>query len=675
MCRVPRSTHNKTPRSFIAVAACVTIAALYLAQQVLIPIALAVLLTFLLAPMVGYLERRRLSRVASVMTVVIIVFLAIGSLTWVVVGQVIDLANSLDQYKGNIVAKIEQVQSKGGFFSHLSKFGQDVGKDLEKPATTQPATSAVKIAADEIVHRTGDPVVITEQTKSQLPNPATQPTQENPLPVAIVQPHPSPMEILSQYFGLVLSPLGTLGIVIVFVIFMLLAREDMRDRMIRLVGYGQMHTTTRALDDAATRISKYLTAQAIVNGTYGIAIATGLFLIGHLVGRQPFPNIILWGLLCALLRFIPYIGPWVASAFPLAVAFAVYPSFGVFLCVLALFGFIELLSNNFMEPWLYGSSTGMSTIAILISAVFWTWLWGPVGLLLSTPMTVCLVVIGKYVPQLAFLDILLGDEPVLAPHERVYQRLLAMDQEEAAELAEEYLTKMRLEDVYDQVLMPALSLGEADRHHGRLDEERKDFIRDAMRDMVDEVMEQNRARMVRATAAVTEADAKGTPIPDDAADLVSRQDLATTLPAGATISVIILPAHDPADEIAGTMVANALQIRGYRATVVSVTALASEMVETVEREKADVVIVSALPPAAVTHSRYLCKRLHARFPDIETVVGLWTWKGDKSKAKDRITCTRSVRMVSTLCEAIEQIHQAIQSHLMKQSQENQSNGK
>jgi methylmalonyl-CoA mutase cobalamin-binding subunit len=278
------------------------------------------------------------------------------------------------------------------------------------------------------------------------------------------------------------------------------------------------------------------------------------------------------------------------------------------------------------------------------------------------------VVLGKYVPQLGFLDVMLGDEPVLEPHERVYQRMLAMDQEEAAEVAEEYLAKMRLEDVYDRVLMPALAMGEQDRHRGRLDETRKDFIRDAMRDVVDEVMEQNRARLLRAVAAMTEAEAKGTEPPAGEAEAV-KQDRASTLPEGADIGVVVLPAHDPADEIAGTMIANALQVRGYRVTVVSVTSLASEMVETVEREKADVVIVSALPPAAVTHSRYLCKRLHARFPDVETVVGLWTWKGDRAKARDRITCTRSVRLATSLCDAIDEIHQAIQGRLMQQADE------
>jgi hypothetical protein len=436
-----------------------------------------------------------------------------------------------------------------------------------------------------------------------------------------------------------------------------------------------MHTTTRAFDDAATRISRYLTAQSIVNGSYGIAIALGLLAIGYLFGQHRlFPNVVLWGLLCATLRFIPYIGPWIAATFPVAIAFAVYPGWGVLLGVIGVFVVIELLSNNFMEPWLYGSSTGMSTVAILVSAVFWTWLWGPIGLLLSTPMTVCLVVMGKYVPQLHFLDVLLGDTPVLEGYERLYQRLLAMDQEEAAELAVEHLQTMPMEDVYDKVLLPALAMAEQDRHRGRLDDTRQDFIHEAMRDIVDEIAEQSRVKMVRAQAAQAEATAKGVapaavvpaPVAEKQQEAIDREQ-ATTLPRDAQVSVVLLPAHDPADEIVCTMVANVLDVRGYHAKVVSVTALASEMIHTVEQEHADMVVVSALPPAAVTHARYLCKRLHAKFPDVETLVGLWMWKGDAHKAKSRIACTRSVRLVTTLCQSLDEVHQASLHLIVKKS--------
>jgi hypothetical protein len=318
--------------------------------------------------------------------------------------------------------------------------------------------------------------------------------------------------VLGTYLGTLLGPLGTAGIVIVFVIFMLIGREDLRDRIIRLVGEGQLNITTQALDDAATRISRYLVAQAIVNGSYGAAISLGLWLIGVTLADGWFPSFVLWGLLCALLRFIPYIGPWIAAAFPLILSLAVYPGYSVFFAVAGMFIIVELLSNNFMEPWLYGSSTGMSAVAVLVAAVFWTWLWGPIGLLLSTPLTVCIVVVGKYVPQFRFFDILLGDQPVLSPAERIYQRLLAMDAEEAADVAEEQLESSSLEAVYDQVLLPALAMAEQDRHADQLDDRRGLFIRDALRDIIDELHELELARVARRAADQTLRVARNQPL-------------------------------------------------------------------------------------------------------------------------------------------------------------------
>jgi methylmalonyl-CoA mutase cobalamin-binding subunit len=344
----------------------------------------------------------------------------------------------------------------------------------------------------------------------------------------------------------------------------------------------------------------------------------------------------------------------------------------------------------------------MSTVAVLVSAVFWTWLWGPVGLLMATPLTVVLVVIGKYVPQMRFLDILLGDEPVLEPHERVYQRLLAMDQEEATELARDYLKEMDLERVYDEVLNPALSLAEQDRHRGRLDEQRQVFIRSAMRDMIEELGDEWRLRQDRTdaeamkeAAAATVAAAKGTGVmdsgsapvlkqllpaaltgsdngephpgnghpaaaPSDAADAPDRHAPAVRVPKDCTVNVVIAPAHDEADEISGLMLAQILEFRGYCSFAQSVTKLASELVEAVAKKEAHVVVVSAMPPAAVAHSRYLCKRLHARFPDINMVVGLWTMRGDVKKAKERVTCAETVQVTTTFKAALEHVGQMAQ---------------
>jgi hypothetical protein len=297
-----------------------------------------------------------------------------------------------------------------------------------------------------------------------------------------------------------------------------------------------------------------------------------------------------------------------------------------------------------LEPWLYGSSTGLSAFAIIVAAVFWAWLWGPIGLLLSTPLTVVLVVLGKYVPQMQFLGILLGDEPVLSPAERFYQRLLAMDSEESAELAHEYRKEMSLERVYDEVLLPALGRAEADRHSGALDERRKTFIRQTFKDVIEELGDAERS--IRTVEA-----AKGNGANDDTKP---------SLPQGSRAKVLCLPARDEADEIAGIMLAQLLELRGYGAIAVSETKLAGEMLAEIEKHEPDLIVVSALPPAAVTHARYICKRVHARDPDEKILVGLWTYQGNISNARDRIGCAALVQIVTTLAETQEQIDQIIQ---------------
>ena len=674
---MPRSVSPtpKTPRFVLLASICIVVAALYFAQDVLIPLALAVLLTFLLTPLVNKLERWRVPRVGAVVLTVIIAFGAIAMLGYIVGLQIVELANNVDTYKENILAKVDFLQpNRSGMMDKLADAAKEVEEKLEGPATTQATTQpaqATEVVADEIAARTGTPRTVTEATKDQAPNPATQPTRENPLPVAVVEPTASPMQTLGRYLGLLLGPLGTAGIVLVFVVFMLLQREDLRNRLIRLIGYGQLTVTTQALDDAASRISRYLVAQAIVNGTYGIAIAIGLWLIGKFVGRDEpsFPNVALWGLLCTLLRFVPYIGPWIAAAFPLVISLAVYRSFNVFLATTAMFVVVELLSNNIMEPLLYGSSTGMSAVAVIVAAVFWTWLWGPIGLLLATPLTVCLVVLGKYVPALQFLDIMLGDEPVLAPHERLYQRWLALDQEEAADLLHEFFAERSLENVYDAILIPALALAEQDRHKGRLDEPRWKMIRSSIRELIDELGDDYRLRFAQTGASTATVPGKAPELSDSPADVPNRFPLGKDC----SVNVLVLPAHDEADEIVGQMLAQVLEFNNYCATAASQSALAGEMVEMVGSKNADAVCVSALPPAAVTHSRYLCKRLHQKLPELKMAVGLWSWSGDLKRAKERVSCADSVVLVTTLSQAVDQVEQLTQAAVVQQ-QQTQRNG-
>ena len=695
-------------RLIVLAAMFVVVAALWFMQDVLIPLALAVLITFLFTPLVHRLERY-LGRIGSVLLVILTSVTLICVLGFVVGQQLWALADNLPTYTENIRYKIASVRGSGstdgGVVEKAASAFEGIKEEFSKDTTTQPATTKAAVEA-----------VLGKPPPELTPGATTAPTAglenitpDNPLPVREIPQQPTPLEQLGSYLAPFAAPLGTLGLVIVFVIFMLLQREDLRDRLIRLVGHGQLQITTTALDDAASRISRYLAAQAIVNGTYGLAIALGLWLIGFFMGDEKvgdpgnFPSLVLWGLLCAILRFIPYIGPWIAAAFPLAVSFAAYHGFGPFIAVGMMFVIIELLSNNIMEPWLYGSSTGMSTIAVIVSAVFWTFLWGPVGLLLATPLTVCLVVLGKYVPQLAFLDVLLGDEPVLSPPERVYQRLLAMDQEEVTDLAQDYMKEKSLEQVYDEMLMPALAMAEQDRHRGRLDDRRQIFIRKAMRDVIEELGDTQRERdaqqeraeaktlaseaadaVVNAAKGVVEAlattgkpsagngNAKQAAGPKAGVVSGGSVDLApeepkprTRLPRECVLNVLVFPAHDEADEIIGLMLAQLLELQGYCATAVSVSALAGEMVEMVEQKQAHLVAVSAMPPAAVAHSRYLCKRIHAKYPDIGMIVGLWSFRGDLKKATDRITCVGTVSVMTTLKEAMDQIHQQVQPLLIR----------
>ena len=497
---------------------------------------------------------------------------------------------------------------------------------------------------------------------------------KHPLPVSVVGTQQSPLEVLGKYLAIAMSPLGTAGIVVVFVIFILLQREDLRDRLIRLTARGQLTVATQALNDASTRISRYLIAQALINGTYGIAISIGLWIIGLTLGRSDpsgtmnFPNVILWGLLCGLLRFIPYIGPWIALSFPLLISLAVYKGFGVFIANAVLFIGIELVTNNVMEPLLYGSSTGMSTVAILISAVFWTWLWGPIGLLLATPMTVVLMVLGKHVPQLEFLDVLLGDQPVLSRPAGVYQRLLALNAEDATEMLADYRDEMSLEDVYETVLLPALGMAERDRMRGLLDERRQEFIRRTMRDMIEEMGDQERARITkdaaRAENGAGDGDAASTSAAGNTAAPARRRG---SIPSNCKITVVCLPAHDEADEIANLMLAQFLELRGYCTFSLSQDALVSEMIGQVEAKQADVVAISAMPPGAVNHAHYLCKRVHAQYPDARIAAGLWNYEGNFARAKERITSVVSVSLVTNLGEMQNQIDQLSQQAMVRET--------
>lgn len=609
----PESPKLAPSRLIQTAAAIVIIFALRYAKEVLVPIALGVLFSFLLAPLVYRLERLRLKRVQAVLIVVVISFGILGTIGFMVARQLRELEANLPQYIESIEKGIERMKGHGGLLSRLSEAAERLRKDVANSqptiqSTTQPASPAVA---------------------NSLASPG--------------------VDLLYSTFGAVLSVLATGFIVIVLCIFMLIDREDLRDRIIRLFSQGHLNITTQAMDDAATRVSRYLLMQALMNGAYGVLVATGLFFI-HV------PSPILWGLMASLLRFLPYVGPWLGAAIPVLLAFVTLGSTRG-LMTMGMYGSLELIISSFVEPWLYGSRTGVSSIAILAAAAFWGWIWGGVGLLLSTPLTVLLVVLGKYVPQLEFLSILLGDEPVFDPPTRYYQRLLAADQEEAGELIEEFTKEMPLETVYETVLIPALGMAHRDHFRGQLDPEREDLIRTAIREQIEEFGERPPAAPEPLPAkALSEKPTRGDQTPISATSIPEAPQRSKI--AGAEkVRILCLPARDAADEIAGMMFTQVLRRNGFTAEAVSVHALASEMIEQVRSKKADVVVISALPPSAVGHARYLCIRLHQNFPEIKIVIGLWTSKADLTKAKGRISGDGTSPVFSAFSEAIREIEQ------------------
>ncbi|MGD0899583.1 MAG: AI-2E family transporter [Thermoguttaceae bacterium] len=571
----------------------VVVAALYLAKGVLVPLTLAVLLSFLLSPVCNWLERRRLGRTPAVLVTAILGFAVLGIAAWTAVAQMTALAPKMPEYQDNLQAKLHSVNNY--FIAALSKVTrttEDIGQNL--PQAEQARAPQGTYERSYLVHVLSSPV--------------------------------SPLQVLGGTFGTLLAGLGSAGIVVVLVVFFLVRREDLRDRFIRLVGKGQVTVTTYMLEDAAKRVSRFLSMLFLVNVTFGVAVGIGLYLIGV-------PNAILWGILATTFRFVPYVGSWIAAAAPICLAMAISTGWLAPILTLALFAVLELFCGNVLEPWLYGKGTGVSAVAVLVAAVFWTWLWGVVGLLLATPLTVCLLVIGKHVPQLSFLDILLGNEPVFEPKRRVYQRLVAGDQEEAAELVDDDLENRPLVEVYDTLLIPALAFAETDWHHGELDDGRHTFVLQSLKEMIHETGEGQHG--VQAKEGV--------------------EDGGSSRPC-----ILSLPARDEADEIAGMMLAQLLATGECLVQSVSFTTAAGELVDLVESRKPDVVCISATPPAAVMHARHLCKQVRGRFPEVPVVVGLWNAEGDLSKAKTRIGGGAATHVVATLAEAHEQVRLLIQ---------------
>lgn len=591
------------------VVAVVVVATLYFAKIVLIPFALAVLLTFVLTPLVKVLERIWLGRVVSTLLVVLLAVVAVSALGWTVGQQFSQVMNELPHYRTNIKNKIDSLHwTRNQTINNASNTMNEISKELVAP----PAHGAA-----------GE----TRQSYEA--------SRQRPLPVEIVKPPSLPLESVQSVLGLVAS----FGIVVVFTFFMLVRRENLRNRFISLAGQGQLHAMTQAMDEAAARVSRYLRLQLVVNTCYGIFIGTCLHFIGV-------PGALLWGVLVGILRFLPYIGPPLGGILPLLLSLAVFDGWQRPLMTLGLFVITEIIVSNLIEPALYGAYTGISSLAILVAAIFWTAIWGPVGLLLSTPLTLCVVVIGRYVPRLSFLPVLLGDDPVLAPDSRFYQRLLALDRDEARVILVEYLKNKSLEDLYDSVLIPALNLAEKDRHRNRIDSETEKYIAQNTKQLIGELYEIDAQR---------HRETSGAELPSESSDVPTSGTLELRIPAAnGVVKVVCVPARDEADEIAGTMLAQLLEKNGVRASCVPLQRHA-EMISRVMLARPDLVCISALPPFALLHARALYHKLRAQSPGTKIIVGLWNYPGDIERIGARLQLAEGSRMAVTLSEIVNEL--------------------
>jgi len=587
---------------------------LYYAREVLIPLAMALTLNFLLTPAVMFFERRGLKRVSSVVLVVFMASAIAGGVGFIVARQLIGVVNELPNYRQNITAKLAQLNvPRGGWLEKTLENLQLIEKTIAKESEAAPDAS-------EPNQTPGKRLRDQERQRS---------FEAAPQPVVVVTPPESTGRYLSQLLKPVLKPLATLGMVVIFTIYMLLKREDLRNRMLLLAGVGRLNLMTQALNDAAERISRYLVMNVLVNASYGVVFAIGLSLLRV-------PNATLWGALLVLLRMVPYAGTMIAGMVTIGYTLAYFAGWSHPLFVFLLFAILEIVVSNFLEPYLYGSHTGISALALVTMAIVWTLLWGWAGLVVSTPLTVCLIVFGRYVPQMSFLHILLGEEAELAPEAHFYERLLAMDQTEAHNIADRFLEGHALVDLYDGVLMPALIMTEQDRHKGVLDDVRSSYLFQSATELIAEL-----------------TDYKSPVAPEPPCDPDSTPSR--------TYPVVCVPASDQADEIAATMLAQLLEQCGHKTLLLPSAALSPEILSRLGEEAGTILCISAVPPFAFAHARTLAIRLRESLPGNRVLIGLWNTAGNKDVLRERFGPGRPDFVVATLQEALAQIKQCEQS--------------
>jgi predicted PurR-regulated permease PerM len=599
------------------VTAVVCIAALYFARSVLVPIALAVLFAFLLAPLVNLLQKAHLGRTGPVIVVVLLIAGLLVGLGWLVFNQAISLATQIPNYKTTISRKIEAFRGVrengiGKAEATVTELGKELSSTIETPSPDETNDQSQK------------------SKHTLLPGGSI----AHPVPVEVVQQN-SPIASVRTLLGPFLGPLATLAIVMVFTAFILLRSEDLRDRLFALAGLSRFHVTTQAFDEATQRVGRYLFFQFLMNLGYGTLFGVALYFIG-------IPNAFLWGVLAALLRFVPYLGTMVGAAMPILLALAVFDGWAKPLMAFGAFVVIEGLTSYVVEPLVYAAQTGVSSLAILVAAIFWAALWGPVGLLLSTPLTVCIVVIGRYIPQWEFLSVLLGDQRVLGTEVQLYQRLRRMDAEGARQVIEGFLKEGSIEKLYDSVITPVLIFIEKDRADVGLGEAREQFVFQTLKETIEELtLRPEPGRQPREI--------------DKEANIEALSSVSATKNTDVTdCAITCMPARDEGDEILGMMLAHLATRAGYNAQVVAPASF-EDMMEEAAGQHCELIYVSALPPYGVYNMRRLYKQLHVRFPKSRIGIGLWGFTGDIEVMRTRLGIVEADMIVSTLSEATSQV--------------------
>jgi len=600
----------------------ICVAALYFARSVLVPIALAVLFAFLLAPLVSLLEKAHLGRTGPVIVVVLLLAGLLTGLGWLVVGQAIGLATQIPNYKTTISRKIQSFRGVkengiGKAEATVKELGKELSATIETPTPDEDADQNPR------------------SKRSLLPGGSI----AHPVPVEVVQQN-SPIASARALLGPFLGPIATLGIVMVFTAFILLRSEDLRDRLFTLAGLNRFHVTTQAFDEATKRVGRYLFLQFLMNLGYGALFGTALHFIGV-------PNAFLWGVLAALLRFIPYLGTLVGAAMPILLSLAVFDGWLKPLLAFGAFVVIEVITSYVIEPLLYAAQTGVSSLAILVAAIFWAALWGPVGLLLSTPLTVCIVVIGRYIPQWEFLSVLLGDQRLLGTEVQLYQKLRRMDADGARQVVDGFLKEGSIEKLYESVITPVLIFIEKDRAEVGLGDMREQFVFLTLKEIIEELT----------LRPVPERDSQE--VEEEGKD--SRMAVSVAKKAnGNGCAITCIPARDEGDEILGMMLGHLSNRTGYKAQVI-VPASVEDMMEEASEQHCEVIYISALPPYGVYNTRRLYKKLRVRFPKSRIGVGLWEFAGNLEVMRARLGIVEADMIVTSLSEAISHVPSLVEA--------------